>query len=234
MIASNTTAKGNALRLPSVLPSSRTVILGVAVTLFLLLCVLPVLYMLGVSFISPDGNFSFENYRQLLIDARQRELLGRSTLLGAGTALLATSVGAPLGLLLARTRLPLKRMIRILLVIPLVVPTYVSALAWISITGSTGFVAIWLGRDLLSAWTYSLGGAILVLGTCLYPLSMLATEAAARRVNGRLEEAALLVASPGRVLWRITLPLIAPTVAASSRRPLTRRAAASVASIESG
>ena len=202
--------------MPSVLPSSRTIILGGAGALFVLLCVLPILYMLGVSFISADGRFSVENYRQLLIDGRQRELLGRSTLLGAGTSLLATSIGAPLGLLLARADLPFKRMLRILLVIPLVVPPYVLALAWILITGSTGFIANWLGSDLLSAWTYSLGGAIIVLGTSFYPLSMLATEAAARRVNGRVEEAALLVAMPGRVLWRISLPLIAPTVAAAA------------------
>jgi ABC-type Fe3+ transport system permease subunit len=44
---------------------------------------------------------------------------------------------------------------------------------------------------------------------------MLATEAAARRVDAHLEESALLAASPRRVLWRITLPLIGPTVAAA-------------------
>ena len=44
---------------------------------------------------------------------------------------------------------------------------------------------------------------------------MLATEAAARRVDARLEESALLAASPRRVFWRITLPLIGPTVAAA-------------------
>ena len=45
---------------------------------------------------------------------------------------------------------------------------------------------------------------------------MLATEAAARRVDGRLEEAALLVAPRRRVLWRITFPLVAPVVAAAA------------------
>jgi iron(III) transport system permease protein len=68
----------------------------------------------------------------------------------------------------------------------------------------------------LSEWTYSLGGAIVVLGLSFYPLSMLATEAAARHVASHLEEAALLVASPRRVLWRITLPLIAPSIAAAA------------------
>src|SRR5262245_65070747 len=45
---------------------------------------------------------------------------------------------------------------------------------------------------------------------------MLATEAAARSVDGRLEEAALLAASRRRVLWRITLPLIAPSMVAAA------------------
>lgn len=216
LVASNTTARGNALSSKSARPSSRTTILGGAWALFVLLCVLPILYMLGVSFFGADGSFSFNNYRRLLIDARQRELLWTSTLLGVGTALLATSVGAPLGLLLARADLPVQRLLRVVLVIPLVVPPYVLALAWVSMTGPTGFVAGWLGRDLLSAWTYSLGGAVIVLGTSFYPLSMLATEAAARRVDGRLEEAALLVAPARSVLWRITLPLIAPTAAAAA------------------
>jgi iron(III) transport system permease protein len=45
---------------------------------------------------------------------------------------------------------------------------------------------------------------------------MLATEAAARRVDGHLEEGALLVTHTRRVMWRITLPLIAPMVAAAA------------------
>jgi iron(III) transport system permease protein len=45
---------------------------------------------------------------------------------------------------------------------------------------------------------------------------MLATEVAMRSVDGRLEEAALLVAAPGRVLRRITLPLAAPSILAAA------------------
>ncbi len=215
-IASNKTSMRRASFPMSVLPSSRAITLGVAVTLFGLLSVLPVIYMLGVSFVDANGEISFSNYRQLLLDARQRNLLWTSTLLGTGAALLATIVGAPLGLLLARAALPAKRLLRIALVIPLVIPPYVLALSWILISGSQGVVAGWLGSDLLSEWTYSLTGAIIVLGTSFYPLSMLATEAAARRVNGRLEEAALLVAPVRSVLWHISFPLIAPTVAAAA------------------
>lgn len=177
---------------------------------------LPVAYMFAVSFLGADGSLTFENYRRLLVEPRQRQLLFTSTLLGAGSAALATVIGAPLGLLLARADLPAKRFLRFAFVVPLIIPPYILALAWIYLGGSAGVSAQLFGRDLFSSWTYSLTGAIVVLGISFYPLSMLATEAAARRVDGRLEEAALLVTHPRLTLSRITLPLIAPSIAAAA------------------
>jgi iron(III) transport system permease protein len=62
----------------------------------------------------------------------------------------------------------------------------------------------------------SVPAAVAVLTTVLYPLSMLMTEAALRGVEPRLEEAASLVARPGRVLRRITLPLVMPSAGAAA------------------
>ncbi|MGH9837596.1 MAG: ABC transporter permease [Blastocatellia bacterium] len=176
-------------------------VLSLAVSLFILLCALPAIYMFGVSLIGPDGGLSFDNYRSLLTERRQHRLLLNSTLLGAGASILATMIGAPLGLLLARARLRGKARQRLALVIPLITPPYVLALAWTWMAGSVA---------------YSLTGAIVVLGVSFYPLAMLATEAAARRVDAGLEEAALLAAAPRRVFARITLPLVAPAVAAAA------------------
>jgi iron(III) transport system permease protein len=199
-----------------VFPSSRTIVISIAIGLFIILCVLPIVYMLGLSFLDTAGNFSTDNYRRLLAESRQRGLLLNSVLLAAGASIFATAIGLPLGLLLARTEIPAKRFLRLLLIAPLALPPYILALAWIYIGGSAGLVTHMLGRDVISAWTYSLPGAVIVLGFSFFPLSMLATEAAARRVDGHLEEAALLVARPRLVLWRITLPLIAPSIAAAA------------------
>ena len=171
--------------------------------------------MFVVSLTDAAGSFTLNNYRQLLTEPRQRALMLSSIVLGGGAAIFATVLGAPLGLLFARARLPAKRFLRLALIVPLMVPPYVLALAWVLVTGPGGLFARAGGRDFLSDWTYSLTGAIVVLGLAFYPLSMLATEAAARRVDARLEESALLAASPRRVLGRITLPLIGPTVAAA-------------------
>ena len=73
-----------------------------------------------------------------------------------------------------------------------------------------------LGRDLFSGWTYSLPAAAVVLALVYYPIVMLATEAALRQMDPHLEDVALIVAPPGRVLARITLPLTAAAIAGAA------------------
>lgn len=196
--------------------STRNIIIGSVAILFIVLCVTPTICMFAFSFTNVEGEFSLSNYSKLFTEPRQHRLLFTSVVLGLGASLLATIIGSPLGLLFARADLPAKRLLRIAFVIPLVIPPYIFGLAWIYITGSTGLLVKILNQDLFSSWTYSVVGAIVVLGTTFYPLSMLATEASARRVNSRFEEAALLVAKPYQVFFQITLPIIAPSVTATA------------------
>jgi len=190
---------------------TRVAVIGVALTVFVVCCVLPVAYLL-VSTLGSTGGA----YAVVLLDSRQRGLLSNTAVLGAGTALLATAIGAPLGIALARVPLRRKALVRLLAVAPILLPPYIVALAWVYLGNSRNLRAVLGGGDALSAWTYSLPAAILILSLVFYPLSMLATEVAMRRIDGRLEEAALVVAPPGRVLWCITLPLIAPSILAAA------------------
>jgi iron(III) transport system permease protein len=176
---------------------ARTVAIGTAVVVFIVCSVVPVGYLLFTS-VAPS-----RAYETVLLDARQRGLLYNTALLGTGTTLLAAAIGVPLGIALARVTLRGKALIRLVLAAPALLPPYVVGLAW-----------VYMG--LLSEWTYSLPAAILVLGLVFYPLSMLATEVAMRRIDSRLEEAALIAAPPSRVLRRITLPLALPSILATA------------------
>jgi iron(III) transport system permease protein len=162
-------------------------------------CMLPMLFMLWAAFAEPRN--AVGAIRGVLLDRRQVGLLYNTVLLGCGTAVLATLVGAPLGFGLARFALPLKNILRLALVAPAVLPPYVIALA-----------VIYLGGNFAS----TLGGAIVALTVVFYPLAMLATEVVIRQIEPRLEEAAVLVATPGRVLRRITWPLVAPSVVSAA------------------
>ena len=135
--------------------SSRTAVVGAAIVVFVVCCVLPVGYLLTVSLSSVDA------FSALLLDARQRQLLYNTALLGTGTALLATAIGAPLGIALARIALPRKAILRLALAAPVLLPPYIVGLAWTYLGSSRGWLATLAGHDLLSAWTYSLPAAIL-------------------------------------------------------------------------
>jgi iron(III) transport system permease protein len=191
-------------------PSSRSVVIGAAVVVFLTCCVLPVGYLLTVSLIRAD------TYSALLLDARQRQLLVNTAILGTGTSIVATTIGSALGFALARISLPRKGLVRLALTTPVLLPPYIVGLAWTYLGSASGRLATVVGADVVSGWTYSLSAAILVLGLVFYPIAMLTAEASLRRIDGRLEEAALVIASPRRVLWRITLPLAAPAAIAAA------------------
>ena len=179
---------------------SRTAVIGLAFVAFVVCCVLPVGYLLATTL-----GAARRGYAVVALDGRQQGLLLNTALLGIGTAVLATAIGAPLGIVLARVPIRRRGAVRLLAGAPVLLPPYIVALAWVN-----------LGWNWLSEWTYSLPAAVVVLSLVLYPLSMLATEAAMRRIDGRLEEAGLMVASPGRVLRGITLPLVAPRVVAAA------------------
>jgi iron(III) transport system permease protein len=191
--------------------SSRASVVATAVGLFAVCCLLPIAYLLTVPLRegTVPGNL-------LSLDAREQALLWNTTALGIGTALLATAIGAPLGFALARMSLRGKALLRVALAVPVLLPPYIVALAWTYLSGTSGLIAAVTGRDLVSDWIYSLPAGIVVLSLVFYPLSMLATEVTLRRIDGRIEEAGVMVAPAGVVLRRITIPLAAPGMLAAA------------------
>src|SRR5688572_18197476 len=137
-------------------PSSRTVVVGIAVTMFVACCLMPLAYLL-ISSLSGTKPAAGDFW----LDARRQGLLWNTALLGAGTAIVATALGAPLGIALARIPLRGKAMLRLALTTPLLLPPYIVALAWTYLASS---------RGLLSEWAYSVPGAVAVLSLVFYPL----------------------------------------------------------------
>jgi iron(III) transport system permease protein len=180
----------------------RPLLIGGAAALFVVVCVLPAAYMFAISFVSTDGAWTFSNYARLLSEPRQRDLLLTTVTLGVSASLISLTLGVPLGFVLARIKVPRIALLRVALLAPLVIPPYVLAIVWILVTG-------------YSTFSYSLSGAALVLGIGLYPLPMLAAEAGFRKIDASLEEAGRMTTDGRRVFFRITLPLVAPLVAAA-------------------
>src|SRR5512139_1796454 len=189
-------------------------VLSAAVVLIVVVGLTPILVMLGKS-IRVDGHLSLAYYRDLLASGRAWTLLGHSLAVSLPTALLATAVGLPLGVLLARTDLPLRRAFAVVFTIPLLIPPYITAVSWFDVLGRQGVLARAFSPTMAaasSAWLWGLPGCLLVLFSSFMPIVVLLTMVAARSVDPHLEEAARLVAGWPGVLKGITVPLIGPSV----------------------
>jgi len=197
--------------------SGRHLVLVAAVMLLLVIGLLPVLSMLLDS-VLVDGHISLAAYHGLLTSAHQWTLMEHSLLLATLVTLLTVAVGLPLGILLGRTDLPLRRVFSVLFVVPLLVPAYIIAVSWFDLLGSDGLLVQWLGSSarplagVASHWLFGLPGCVAVLFSIFLPIPMLLTLVFLRTVNPRLEEAGRLVCGWRGVIARITVPLILPGV----------------------
>ena len=189
--------------------------LVIAAALLAVIGLLPVLAMVGSSFYI-SGSFSLKAYQTLLASSHEYALLlGRSVLLSFLASALATVVGVPLGVLIGKTDLPWRGTFAVLFTVPLLIPPYLTAVAWGTVVGKGGWISQALPpatSDILSTAFFGLPGCTGVLFTALMPIVMLLTITYVGAVNPRLEEAGRLVSRWPNVLRRITLPLIAPAI----------------------
>jgi iron(III) transport system permease protein len=192
--------------------TGRGLVFAAAMGMLAAICVAPLIVLLA----APAWVGRWDAYRDAILDVRQIGLLLNSLRIAGSVAVVATALGACMGFLLARAPIRARNAVRLGLTVPLLIPSYALALSWIFATSAEGFVTRLMGLNAAAVVTYSPVGTIIVLAIALYPIPMLATEAAVRRIESRLEEAALLVAQAPRVLARITLPLLWPAIASSA------------------
>jgi iron(III) transport system permease protein len=133
--------------------------------------------------------------------ARERtlELVARSLLLTSAVTLACLVLGVSLAFLLTRTTFPGRGVSQVLATLPLAIPSYVAAFAWLAaFPRFTGFPA-----------------AALVLTLCCYPYVMLPVVAALAGSDPALEDVSRsLGRSRWQTFWRVTVPEIWPAAAA--------------------
>lgn len=141
-------------------------------------------------------------------------------LLGVGIVVALLGVGA--AWLVTAYDFPTRKTLSWALLLPLAVPTYIVAFAYLDVLHPIGPVQ-GLIRDLLGYSSprefrlpdlRSLGGAIFLLGFVLYPYVYLSTRAMFATQSANLLEAARIMGESGRsVFFRVALPMARPAIA---------------------
>lgn len=144
-------------------------------------------------------------------------MLWNSLMWGLATTAGAWMLGIPCGWLLARTDLPAKGLARILLLVPIMSPAYINALAYVLAMQPGGFAELaagsagWVG--VLREVFFGFWGVTFVMVMSAFGGVALAVEAALRSLPSRLEDAAAcLGARPWHIARFVTLPLLVPAL----------------------
>ncbi|MDJ0850063.1 MAG: ABC transporter permease [Myxococcota bacterium] len=147
------------------------------------------------------------------------DLVTDAVALSLATSLLATAIsaalGVPLAWVLARLDFPGRALVRGLVLLPLVLPPVVGGAALLFALGRRGLFGEPLERATGLVLPFSTWGVVAATTFVAMPFLVITVEGALRNLDRRFEDAAAtLGAGRWTVLRRVTLPLIAPSLAA--------------------
>ena len=188
-------------------------LLVAAASLVALLAVVPIAYLVQRALSADDSARALAPFSTAL------ELAWGTALLAFGVVVATLLVGVPFAWLVVRTDLPGRRAWGLAASLPLVIPSFVAALALLGALAPRGLVQELLAPlgverlpDVKGYW-----GALVALTLATYPYVYLLAAAGLRSADPTAEEAARsLGARPAAVFRRVTLPALRPSLAAAS------------------
>ncbi|MEU9312821.1 molybdate ABC transporter permease subunit [Streptomyces sp. NPDC048256] len=154
---------------------------------------------------------------ELLTSAEVWQALRLSLVCATAATAVSLVVGVPLAWLLARVEFPGRGLVRALVTLPLVLPPVVGGVALLMALGRNGIVGktldSWFGVTL----PFTTAGVVVAEAFVAMPFLVISVEGTLRAADPRYEEAAAtLGASRFTAFRRVTLPLIAPGIAAGA------------------
>ena len=177
---------------------------GVVVLLISLFIFLPVATILRSALVDNNGSWALGEFVDRLLSSTIWGLgcLGGGTacgvawntlVLGVLTGVITTLLGLAFALLVLRTAMPGKRLMRAMTVLPIITPPFVIGLALILLFGRSGVVTglmfEWFGIP-RSRWIYGLPGVLLAQVLAFTPIAFLVLIGVVQGISPSLEEAA--------------------------------------------
>ena len=188
------------------------------------LIVMPLGWLVIYAFSDKAGGFTLANFPRLVTDASYLDPLLTTFALAALSSVICCVVAAPMGWLVARTDMPLRRAVRLLVTASFVTPPFIGAIAWELLAAPNSGLLNQLYRDLSGASggahflnIYSFPGLVFVISCYTFPYVFVLIANALDRTPGDLEDASAIL---GGKSWdtarRITIPLALPALVAGA------------------
>jgi iron(III) transport system permease protein len=202
---------------------SRPVVIGFAAILCLLI-VLPMSWLVYSSITDRSGALTLGNFRQLVIDPVFVAPLITTAIIATTSSLACCLLAAPMGWLVARTDMPLRRTVRALVTASFVTPPFLGAIAWELLAAPNSGLLNQAFRALTGAPQdehllniYSLPGLIFVISCYTFPYVFVLVANSLDRIPGELEDASSILGGRAWVTARrVTIPLALPALLAGA------------------
>ncbi|MCE0762044.1 iron ABC transporter permease [Pseudonocardia kujensis] len=193
---------------------SDLVLPGVTLLTFVVVAVL-VLVPLGfllVKTFTVGGSFSLAAFADTVKYPGFGAALWTTVVFAVLATVIALVTGSVTAFVLVRTDVPGRRALSLVVLVPLILPSVLYAMAWVFLASPRiGLLEHFLGWTALNV--YSVGGMALVQGLAMAPLAHLAFAGTFTSMDPSLEEAARVGgASAARTFRRVTLPLARPAL----------------------
>jgi len=210
-------------RLPFRFDLSWPILIGFAAALCLLI-LMPLSWLVYYSFHDRAGGFTLGNFAQLVTDPSFIDPLITTLILATSSAIVCCVVAAPMGWLVARTDMPLRRTVRALVTASFVTPPFLGAIAWELLAAPNSGLLNQAFRAVTGAEQdeylfniYSLPGVIFVISCYTFPYVFVLVANALDRIPADLEDASsILGAGAWTTARRVTVPLAMPAVLAGA------------------
>lgn len=166
--------------------------------------------------------WSLDGFKQFFTSNLYMKSLKNSFIVSISVTLFSLLIGIPMGYCVARVKIPGKKLILSLGMLPIIMPSFVGAYTWVILLGNKGIIRVFLnwllsplGVEVPSI--YGMFGMILCMTLTYYPFVFQLAYGAFASANSLLEESAMLMgAKNGRIMRTITLPLIMPSLGAAA------------------
>lgn len=164
----------------------------------------------GLPLVAIAGRVDWPHFWSLISSDSSATALLLSLKTAAASTTLCVLLGVPMALVLARSRLRLVRLLRPVILLPLVLPPVVGGIALLYAFGRLGLIGQYLEAAGVSI-AFSTTAVVLAQTFVSLPFLVISLEGAARSAGADYEVvAATLGARPSTVWWRVTLPLLLP------------------------
>jgi iron(III) transport system permease protein len=190
---------------------------GLSVAVLIIVVAVPMLLIFFNAF-WVDGHFNIVDVVKVLRHPETYKALGNSLALSVGVTITGTLVGTFFAWLVTRTDLPFKRTMKLLFLVPFMLPAFIGALAWkMLLSPRAGYINRFfidvLGFDNPIFNIYSYAGIILVETMYLFPFVFIQVSGALERMDPTLEESARISGADLLTITRkITIPLVLPAI----------------------